>query len=107
MTLKMTQENNNRLTDIGRNLSDFQLEFKTIQQERDKLFEQLQTCESKSDSNEANISPHFVIFACLLIIILIAFLISIVKISQLSKHNKFMNAKLDKLCEDHVYETVD
>ncbi len=111
----LLSEKINELTEVGSELSDCQRVNTTVHQERDKISEQLQNCESKecfksssdnSQSESTNISPHFVIFVCGFVIMLIAFLISIVKICKLSKDNKFLNAKLDKLCEDHDNENV-
>jgi Leucine-rich repeat (LRR) protein len=109
-------EKMNELTEVGSELSDCQRENTTVHQERDKLSEQLQNCESKEcvKLNSDNSQSEFfktknilLIVASGFAILLIAFLISIVKICQLSKDNRFLNAKLDKLCEDHVYEKVD
>jgi hypothetical protein len=106
----------NKLTEVGSELSDCHRENKTVHQERDKLSEQLQKCESKGclKSNSDNSQSEFhetktilLIVACVLVILSIAFLLSIVKICKLSEDNKFLNDKLDKLCEDHVYEKVD
>jgi Leucine-rich repeat (LRR) protein len=106
--LKENEENLNEMSTIRRNLSDFQLEFKTIHEEKDQVSDKLHNCESQNNSNDnSHYKNAFVIVVCLLVILLIAFLMSIVKICKLSKDNKFLNAKLDKLCEDHVYEKVD
>jgi Leucine-rich repeat (LRR) protein len=72
----------------------------SILQKKDQLTE-LHTCEPKENSNSI-----LIIVVCVLLILLIAFLISITKNYQLSKDNKFLNAKLDKLCEDHDNENV-
>jgi hypothetical protein len=102
--------------EVGSELSDCHRENTTVHQEREKLSEQLQNCESKEclKLNSDNSQSEFyetknilLIVACGFVILLIAFLISISKNYQLSKDKKFLNAKLDKLCEYHVYEKVD
>jgi hypothetical protein len=97
------QEKINELIEVGKNSSDCQRGNMTIHQ---KIELSEQPCYHESHESTI-VSAHFVIVLCVLFILLIAFLLSIAKIYQLSKDNKFLNAKLDKLCEDHVYEKVD
>jgi Leucine-rich repeat (LRR) protein len=74
-------------------------ENKIIRQEKDQLSKETHL----HSTQFTDISPHVVIVLWGILIPLIAFRLSIVKISKLSNENKFLNAKLDKLCEDHVY----
>ncbi len=118
---KAFKEMLNELSNMNNILNDCQRENKTIYQERDQLIEKLQTCEStpmsnndestQNDKNETDIFLNFWIVAGILgliiLVLLIAFLISIMKIHKLLDDNKDLNAKLDKLCVDHVYEKVD
>jgi Leucine-rich repeat (LRR) protein len=77
------------------------------------LSKQLQCCESiKKRSNSisaeaTNISYNFLIMAGIILLDLILFLTAILQICQLFKENKILNAKLDKLCADNIYERVD
>jgi Leucine-rich repeat (LRR) protein len=109
--LKENEENFHEMSNIRRNLSDFQLAFETIHEEKDQVSDKLHNCESQNNSNDncsyKNILLILIIVVCGFVILLLFFLISIVKICKLSNDNKFLNAKLDKLCENHVYETVD
>jgi hypothetical protein len=90
--------------DINKKLSD-------LSDAERNLSAQLQCCESKKlskSSNETtNISSNFWIMAGIIGLDLIVFLTAILKICQLFKENKLLNAKLDKLCADNIYERVD
>jgi hypothetical protein len=113
----------NQLTNINSNLNDCQRENINTHQERDQLYEQLQTCESKespkstnnestqNDKNETETSLNFWIVAGILgliiLVLLIAFFILIVKNRRLLDDNKDFKAKLDRLCVENVYEKVD
>jgi Leucine-rich repeat (LRR) protein len=115
LTQKITE-----LSKVRNNLSACQSDNETIYHQKDQLAEQLQTCESeiidinnkeKSDDDKTDNTSNFLIiagiFGLVLLILLIAFLKSIVKIYRLLDDNRDLNAKLDKLCGEHVYEKVD
>jgi Leucine-rich repeat (LRR) protein len=119
--LKETSDELSKIRNILSLLS--QNENKTIYQVRENLIEQLQSGESKicqesvgdnnvqSDYIETDILINILIVAgiigLVILILLIAFLKSILKIYQLLDDNKDMKAKLDRLCENHDYEKVD
>ncbi len=76
------------------------------------LSAKLHCWESKKRSNSisaeaTDISSNFLIIAGIIGLDFILFLISILQICQLFKENKFLKAKLDKLCADNIYERVD
>ncbi len=121
---KALKEMLNELTNINSNLKDCQRENITIFQQRDQLYEQLQTCESKEcqkstidentryaycseTENSLNFSIVAGIIGLIILILLTAFFVSIMKIHQLLDDIKDLKAKLDRLCVDHVYETVE
>jgi Leucine-rich repeat (LRR) protein len=120
---KALKEMLNQLSNINNILNDCQRENITMYQARENLIEQLQICESKEspkstndfntkfDKNETEISLNFWIvvgtLGLIILILLIAFLRSIVNNRRLLDDNKDLKAKLDKLCVDHVYEKVD
>jgi hypothetical protein len=84
-------ENASKLISVGKNLSDCQREISNI-----------------SEKIERQPKSGFIIIAIagLVIFLIIALLISIVKVYRLANNNKFLNENLDRLCKDNVYEKV-
>jgi hypothetical protein len=122
---KALNEKLSELSICSNSLSDCQRENLIIYRKRDRLTEQLQTFESKKSPKSINFnntdcdklktdtrSKFWIVvgtgtLVLVLLILLIALLISIMKNHQLLDDNKFLKTKLDKLCEDHIYEKVD
>jgi Leucine-rich repeat (LRR) protein len=106
-----TSNNFERDFNCFENYEDSKPNLDEADQRKDEPTDHLRESESIGSTDCAheykNILLILIIVICVLVILSIAFLISIVKICKLSKDNKFLNAKLDKLCEDHVYEKVD
>jgi Leucine-rich repeat (LRR) protein len=106
-----TSNNFDRDFNCFENYEDSNPNLDEVDQGKDEPTDHLRESESIGSTDCAheykNILLILIIVVCGFVILLIAFLISIAKICKLSNDNKFLNAKLDKLCEDHVYEKVD
>jgi hypothetical protein len=106
-----TSNNFERDFNCFENYEDSNPNLDEVDQGKDEPTDHLRESESMDstdcDNEYKNLLLILIIVACGFVVLLLAFLISIVKICKLSNENKFLNDKLDKLCEDHVYEKVD
>jgi Leucine-rich repeat (LRR) protein len=83
----------NELYEIKNNLSTCQRDNETIYHQKDQLAEKLQNYASRKSRKSIITSSNFLIISGIIGLDLIAFLISIVKICQLSKENRGLKAK--------------